>query len=97
MRTLEKSEISALLAKKRLSQLSLIFSLIGLISGWLYSPFLWLAILIACCIWVLSAAGLLWLARNPGAHALDFYRSPYWFIKLIDFELPSFKNRRGLE
>ncbi len=97
MRAPKESEVSELLAKKRLSQLSLIFSLIGLASGWLYSPVLWLAILITCCIWVLSAAGLLWLARNPGAHALDFYRSHYWFIKLFDFELPSFKNRRGLE
>ncbi|MHC8297687.1 hypothetical protein [Pseudomonas sp. LB3P58] len=71
---------------KRISQFWLIFSIIGLISGWLYSSAIWLVIFLTCLLWLVSASGLLWLARNPDAHAFDFYRTPYWWLKLLDFE-----------
>ena len=81
-----KTAIPDLLNGKRVSQFWLIFSTIGLISGWLYSPIIWIAICLTCLLWLVSTSGLLWLARNPGAHVLDFYRTPYWWLKLLDFE-----------
>jgi hypothetical protein len=81
-----KTAIPDLLNGKRVSQFWLIFSTIGLISGWLYLPIIWIAICLTCLLWLVSASGLLWLARNPGAHALGFYRTPYWWLKLLDFE-----------
>jgi hypothetical protein len=86
MRAQTKTSTPELLHSKRVSQFWLIFSIIGLISGWLYSSAIWLAIFLTCLLWLVSVSGLLWLARNPGAHALDFYRTPYWWLKLLDFE-----------
>ncbi|HEF4763156.1 TPA: hypothetical protein SAN82_005634 [Pseudomonas putida] len=86
MRASTKTEIFELVYNKRISQFWLFFSIIGLISGWLYSSAAWLAISFACLFWLVSASGLLWLSRNPGAHVFDFYRTPYWWLKLLDFE-----------
>jgi hypothetical protein len=81
-----KTAIHELLHGKRLSQFWLFFSIGGLTTGWLYSPIIWIAICLTCLLWLVSASGLLWLARNPGAHVFDFYRTPYWWLKLLDFE-----------
>lgn len=86
MRASAETSIPELLHGKRISQFWLIFSTVGLFTGWLYSPVMWFAIWLTCLVWLVSTSGLLWLARNPGANAWDFYRTPYWWVKLLDFE-----------
>ncbi|MBA1187407.1 hypothetical protein G7000_20330 [Pseudomonas stutzeri] len=81
------TKIHELLSRKRQSQFCLIFSAGGLITGWLYSTAIWLIIFSTCLLWLVSAAGLLWLARNPGANVFDFYKTPYWWLQLLDFEI----------
>jgi len=86
MRAPTEKDIPELLYSKRFSQIFTILSLLGLSTGWLYSSALWLLCLITCFFWIVSASGLLWLARNPGTNALDFYKTPYWWLKMLDFE-----------
>lgn len=86
MSKLNSTEISELLNKKRLSQFCLIFSTGGLITGWLYSTAIWLILFSTCLLWLVSASGLLWLARNPDANVFDFYKAPCWWLQLLDFE-----------